>query len=289
MGCSPPGPSVMGVFMQEYWNGLPFPTPEDLPEPGIEPMSPESPALPGRFFTTELPGCTLYNKPVTASKMPFWILSHSSKPLNQKRGSWDLLICRKSSRGQVAPASGTWSGGWRVELNTLTWGIWQLTPGSQCRAALNHWYPAGAAEPTGVGKHPEYTLSTLLSLLSAHKQLSWEGLWTALHSFSGKADTHHNPLAPWLFQRVSPPAHWCVPAAPAFRALSWGLPHSPWKYREPGGPAGLRRPSTRALESRHREHKRHREQTCVHRGKGQGGTNWESNAEMYITICKTDS
>ena len=38
---------------QEYWNGLPFPPPGDLPEPGIEPASPASPALAGRFFTTE--------------------------------------------------------------------------------------------------------------------------------------------------------------------------------------------------------------------------------------------
>ena len=39
---------------QEYWSGLPFPTLGDLPDPGIEPASPVSPALAGRFFTTEL-------------------------------------------------------------------------------------------------------------------------------------------------------------------------------------------------------------------------------------------
>ena len=38
---------------QENWNGLPFPPPGDLPYPGIEPKSPASPALAGRFFTTE--------------------------------------------------------------------------------------------------------------------------------------------------------------------------------------------------------------------------------------------
>ena len=38
---------------QEYWNGLSFPSPEDLPNPGIDPGSP---ALTGRFFTTESPG-----------------------------------------------------------------------------------------------------------------------------------------------------------------------------------------------------------------------------------------
>ena len=30
---------------QEYWSGLPFPPPEDLPDPGIKPLSPASPAL----------------------------------------------------------------------------------------------------------------------------------------------------------------------------------------------------------------------------------------------------
>ena len=37
---------------QEYWSGLPFPTPEDLPKPGIKPVSRVSPALAGRFLTT---------------------------------------------------------------------------------------------------------------------------------------------------------------------------------------------------------------------------------------------
>ena len=37
---------------QEYWSGLPFPSPGDLPNPGIKPTSLASPALAGRFFTT---------------------------------------------------------------------------------------------------------------------------------------------------------------------------------------------------------------------------------------------
>ena len=36
---------------QEYWSGLPFPTPEDLPKPGIKPVSLASPAWAGKFFT----------------------------------------------------------------------------------------------------------------------------------------------------------------------------------------------------------------------------------------------
>ena len=46
-------PLSMGFSRQEYWSGLPFPPPGDLPNPGIEPASP---ALAGRFFTTEPPG-----------------------------------------------------------------------------------------------------------------------------------------------------------------------------------------------------------------------------------------
>ena len=46
-------PLSMGIAPQEYWSGLPFPTPGDLPDPGIEP---ESPALASKFFTTEPPG-----------------------------------------------------------------------------------------------------------------------------------------------------------------------------------------------------------------------------------------
>ena len=42
-------PLSMGSSMQEYWSGIPFPSPGDLPYPGIEPGSP---ALTGRFFTT---------------------------------------------------------------------------------------------------------------------------------------------------------------------------------------------------------------------------------------------
>ena len=43
-------PLLMGFFRQEYWSGLPFPSPGDLPDLGIEPASSVSPALAGRFF-----------------------------------------------------------------------------------------------------------------------------------------------------------------------------------------------------------------------------------------------
>ena len=63
--CDPVGtvarqaPLSMGFPRREYWSGLPFLPPWDPPDPGIEPASP---ALAGRFFTTEpsgrpQPGC----------------------------------------------------------------------------------------------------------------------------------------------------------------------------------------------------------------------------------------
>ena len=45
-------PLSMKFSRQEYWSGLPFPPPGDLPDPGIEPASLISPALAGGFFTT---------------------------------------------------------------------------------------------------------------------------------------------------------------------------------------------------------------------------------------------
>ena len=40
MDYSLPAPLSMGFSRQEYWSGLPFPSPEDLPKPGMEPGSP---------------------------------------------------------------------------------------------------------------------------------------------------------------------------------------------------------------------------------------------------------
>ena len=52
---APEAPLVMGISRQEYWSGQPFPTPEYLPNPGIEPASPVFPVLARRFFTTVPP------------------------------------------------------------------------------------------------------------------------------------------------------------------------------------------------------------------------------------------
>ena len=48
-------PLSLGFLRQEYWGGLPFPSAGDLPDPGVRPISPASPALAGRVITPEPP------------------------------------------------------------------------------------------------------------------------------------------------------------------------------------------------------------------------------------------
>ena len=57
-------PLSIGFPREEYWSVLPFPTPGDLPDSGIKPMSP---ALAGRFFTSEPSG-----KPLKSS---YWFIN----------------------------------------------------------------------------------------------------------------------------------------------------------------------------------------------------------------------
>ena len=55
MDRSPPSSSVHGILQQEYQSGLPFPSPGDLPYPGIKPTALMSPALAGEFFASSAP------------------------------------------------------------------------------------------------------------------------------------------------------------------------------------------------------------------------------------------
>ena len=54
----------MGFSRQEYWSGLSFPPPGNLPDPGIKPASRTCPVLAGRFFITS----ATWESPVTACK-----------------------------------------------------------------------------------------------------------------------------------------------------------------------------------------------------------------------------
>ena len=63
MDCSPPGSSVHGFPRQEYWSGVPSPTPGDLPNPETESVSLASPELTGGFFIAVPPGSGPYLTP----------------------------------------------------------------------------------------------------------------------------------------------------------------------------------------------------------------------------------
>ena len=59
-------PVSMKFYRQEYWSGLPSPTPGNFPNPALKPVSLASPTLAGRFFTTAPPekphkGCVDYS------------------------------------------------------------------------------------------------------------------------------------------------------------------------------------------------------------------------------------
>ena len=63
-------PLSVGFSRQEYWSGLPFPSPGDLPNPGIELAALKSPALEGRCFATrEAPLGTPKSGSVTLSDL----------------------------------------------------------------------------------------------------------------------------------------------------------------------------------------------------------------------------
>ena len=74
-------PLCMEFSRKEYWSGLPFPSPGDLPNAGIEPSCPGSPALAGGFFTVppEKP-YILYKSPLKKGfEMKLELLLHHEK------------------------------------------------------------------------------------------------------------------------------------------------------------------------------------------------------------------
>ena len=78
----------MGFSRQEYWSGLPFPSPGDLSNPGVET---ESLALAGRFFMAELPG-----KPHTWLYWSLKFLKHHGR-ISGTPGVWTTMIMSSTS------------------------------------------------------------------------------------------------------------------------------------------------------------------------------------------------
>ena len=94
-------PLSMGFPSQEFWSGLPFAPPGDLPDSGMEPSSP---ALAGRFCTTESLGFLCYNW--KRSYMPQWrsgILSAAAKTWDSQTNEWINTEIKREREAEDLP------------------------------------------------------------------------------------------------------------------------------------------------------------------------------------------
>ena len=89
VGCSLPGSSVHGIFQQEYWSGLLCPSPGDLSNPGIEPVSPVSPAL-------QVDSLLLSHLGSPVSSLAYYNVSIKVKDGMQVRKSTSHSLCKSS-------------------------------------------------------------------------------------------------------------------------------------------------------------------------------------------------
>ena len=122
---------------QEYWTGVPFPPPGDLPDPGIKPMSL---ALAGRFFNTKPPG-----KP------------RNSLICQIQAGSISHSLGRESRSSEDSPEKdldwGAWKsrGGARVEPQEERQGNLSVGPSSACCFLAPFCRPTLAGRGSGHG------------------------------------------------------------------------------------------------------------------------------------------
>ena len=85
----------MGFFRQEYWNGFPCPSPGDLPNPEIEPISLMSPDLAGRFFITSTTWEALWYISVRDWPSVLWVLECISMgEVGYKHRLWNESLTR---------------------------------------------------------------------------------------------------------------------------------------------------------------------------------------------------
>ena len=98
-------PPSMGFSRQEYWSGLPFPSPGDLPNPGIEP---KSPTFQADTLPSELPGKSkeLYKKDLHGPDNHNGVITYLEPDILECEVEWALgsITTNKASRGDGIPA-----------------------------------------------------------------------------------------------------------------------------------------------------------------------------------------
>ena len=88
----------MGFARRDYWSELPFPSPGDLPIPGIKPTSP---SLAGRFLTTAPPGKVATDHQFTKNAIKGGILELEGMPIKgarTKKRKYDSIFKRNNSK-----------------------------------------------------------------------------------------------------------------------------------------------------------------------------------------------
>ena len=101
MDSSQPGSSVHGFSRQDYWSELPFPSPGNLPDPGIIPMAPalQADSLPLShhvFFLYVLTTSVFFLKSIYIFGLTEWVLVAACRIFNFCWRMWNLLVvaCR---------------------------------------------------------------------------------------------------------------------------------------------------------------------------------------------------
>ena len=159
MDCSPPGSSVLGFSRQEYWSGLPFPSPGHLPNLGIEP---ESPALqadslplshqgraPGALAAAakSLQSCPILCDPIdgspAGSPVPGTLQARTLEWVAIAFSWCSYTPAKPSSRLTLSPATRTPPGSFRIlpAGHSAHHRAHSLTPGA-CREELGHQQPS---------------------------------------------------------------------------------------------------------------------------------------------------
>ena len=90
-------PLSMGFSRQKYWSGLPCPLPGDLPNPGIKPTSPASPALADEFFTIS----ATWEAHFTSIQTQMLILSPPGARHTESKCPWASLCAKDTGRKYI--------------------------------------------------------------------------------------------------------------------------------------------------------------------------------------------
>ena len=99
-------PLSMGFTKQEYWNGLPFPPPGDLPNPGIKPVSPVSVMSPAKIFNYAASAVMNWGILMQISKKRSW---QEMRKIRARELSFLGLTSKRLTSCSVSKLPGVWS------------------------------------------------------------------------------------------------------------------------------------------------------------------------------------